>query len=355
MKFIPYSYSKEYINMKILPTMTINNVAESPAKTKNKKQLPKYNSVSFKKIDFDAARAIQNRIASSKGISMNVHGNVFVAECYEKVIAVFEKLFKKSYLPAFVGTKKFDNNACLGKYLYMDNSVNVNEDLDFSVFYDMDTLKENAKRNHNNIILPDWASTDHPAHPFVHEFSHAAHWHHLKERQGYSGAEHLWNGLVGTRIPNAIGRLIAKFKISKYAVGTKQNCDMWEFLAERMAKDICGGLTDNMWVPYKDIDVNYSDIFSRKWSYRYSSPQSYIDYFTQQVWDGDIEGAKRVGDRVEQYLAELEAERVPQTIQVAERVTEGVPLLGRITGFLSDISGRITDALDSKNKLRLNQ
>ena len=35
--------------MKILPTMTINNVAESPAKTKNKKQLPKYNSVSFKK------------------------------------------------------------------------------------------------------------------------------------------------------------------------------------------------------------------------------------------------------------------------------------------------------------------
>ena len=165
----------------------------------------------------------------------------------------------------------------------------------------------------------------------------------------------MWYGLAGTRIPNAIGRLIAKFKISKYAVGTKDNCDMWEFLAERMAKDICGGLTDNMWVPYKDIDVNYSDIFSRKWGYRYSSPQAYIDYFTQQVWDGDIEEAKRVGDRVEQYLAELEAERVPQTIRVAERVTEGVPLLDRITGFLSDVSERITDVLDSKNKLRLNQ
>lgn len=355
MKFIPYSYSKEYINMKILPTMTINNVAESPAKTKNKKQLPKYNSVSFKKIDFDAARAIQNRIASSKGISMNVHGNVFVAECYEKVIAVFEKLFKKSYLPAYLGTEKFTSNSCLGQYSEHQNSVNVNEDLDFSVFYDMDTLKESAKRNHNNIILPDWASSNHPAHPFVHEFSHAAHWHHLEERNGYGNAHKVWHGLEGTRIPNAIGRLIAKFKISEYAVGTKDKCDMCEFLAERMAKDICGGLTDNMWVPYKDIDVNYSDIFSRKWGYRYSKPQAYIDYFTQQVWEGDIDEAKRVGDRVEQYLAELEAERVPQTIQVAERETAGVPLLGKITGFLSDISERITDVLDSKNKLRLNQ
>lgn len=339
--------------MKILPT--VNNTTVSSVKTRNKtkKQYPQCDLVSFKRIDFDAARAIQNRIASSRGISMNVNGNAFVAECYEKVIEVFEKLFKKSYLPSFVGTAKFTSDSCFGQYSESYNSVNVNENLDYTVFEDMDTLKECAKKHHNNIILPNWASSNHPAHTFVHEFSHAAHWHHLEERNGYQNAQRVWYGLEGTRIPNAIGRLIAKFKISEYAVGTRDKCDMCEFLAERMAKDICGGLTDNLWVPYKDIDVNYSDIFNRKWDYRYSSPQSYIDYFTQQVWNGDIEEAKRTGDRVEQYLAELEAERVAPIVQRVAATTEKVPLLNRIGDFLVTVSENITDALDRKNKITI--
>ena len=345
-----------------------NQTAENPAKQKLERRFlaeltkPEADTVSFKRIDFDAAKTIQNRIAQQKGIEMNVHGNVFVAECYEKVINIFEKLFKKSYLPSYLGTEKFNKDNCLGQYNYTNNSINVNEDLDFTTFYDMDTLKKSAQKDHNNIILPNWASSNHPAHTFVHEFSHAAHWHHLKECQGYDNAEHLWFGLVGTRIPNAIGRLIAKFKISKYAVGTARNCDMCEFLAERMAKDICENITNEKWIPYKDIDVNskdidvnYSDIFNRKWNYRYSRPQSYIDYFTQQVWNGNIEEANRVGEIVEEYLAELEAERVPQTIQIAETITEGIPLLGRVTRFLSRVSENITDILDSKNKLKINQ
>ncbi len=96
-------------------------------------------------------------------------------------------------------------------------------------------------------------------------------------------------------------------------------------------------------------------LFLRKWNYRYSRPQSYIDYFTQQVWNGNIEEANRVGEIVEEYLAELEAERVPQTIQIAETITEGIPLLGRVTRFLSRVSENITDILDSKNKLKINQ
>ena len=134
------------------------------------------------------------------------------------------------------------------------------------------------------------------------------------------------------------------------------------YLLLNVTKDICKGITNEKWIPYKDIgvnskdiDVNYSDIFNRKWNYRYSRPLSYIDYFTQQVWNGNIEEANRVGEIVEEYLAELEAERVPQTIQIAETITEGIPLLGRVTRFLSRVSENITDILDSKNKLKINQ
>ena len=342
--------------MKILPTMT-NNGTAIPAQNKTKSKKPArtdMDSVSFKKIDFDAARIIENRIAQ-KGISANVHGNAFVAECYEKVIKLFEQLFKKSYLPAFVGTAKFTSDACLGAYSEQNNSVNVNENLDSSVYYDMNTLRNSAQKSHNNLLLPNWASSPHPAHPFVHEFSHAAHWHHLEERQGYHGAQSVWYGLEGTRIPSSIGRLIAKFKISKYAVGTKEKCDMCEFLAERMAKDICGGLTDSMWIKYKDIDVKYDDIFSRKWNYRYSSPQAYIDYFTQQIWPGDIDGAKRVGDDADRYLAELESQRVAPAVETTSSVLENVvPGGGLFAGFLRKVSEKITNKLDSQNKLKLN-
>ena len=184
--------------MKILPT--VNNTTVSSVKTRNKtkKQYPQCDSVSFKRIDFDAARAIQNRIASTKGISMNVNGNAFVAECYEKVIEVFEKLFKKSYLPSFVGTAKFTSDSCFGQY-----------------------------------------------------------------------------------------------------------------------------------------------------------SESYIDYFTQQVWNGDIDEAKRTGDLVERYLAELEAERVAPIVQRVAATTEKVPLLNRIGDFLVSVSENITDALDRKNKITI--
>lgn len=342
--------------MKILPTMTKHNAIAPLAQNKTNTHTTQkdINSVSFKRIDFAAAKIIENRIAQ-RGISANVNGNEFVAECYEKVIKLFEQLFKKSYLPAFVGTERLENNSYLGVYSEHCDSINVNKNLDTSVYYDMETLKESTKRAHNNLLLPNWASSAHPAHTFVHEFSHAAHWHHLEEKQGYNGAKRVWYGLEGTRIPTSIGRLIAKFKISQYAIGTKEKCDMCEFLAERMAKDVCAGLTDDMWVKYKDIDVKYDDIFNRKWNYRYSSPQSYIDYFTQQVWNGDIEGAKRVGDDANEYLAELESQKVAPAIEIASSVVETVIPGGFLLSKLfKNISENITNKLDDRNKLKLN-
>ena len=81
--------------------------------------------------------------------------------------------------------------------------------------------------------------------------------------------------------------------------------------------------------------------------------ESYIDYFTQQVWNGDIDEAKRTGDLVERYLAELEAERVAPIVQRVAATTEKVPLLNRIGDFLVSVSENITDALDRKNKITI--
>ena len=100
-------------------------------------------------------------------------------------------------------------------------------------------------------------------------------------------------------------------------------------------------------------DVDYSSIFSRKWNYRYSSPQSYIDYFTQQVWNGDLDEAKRVGDKVEQYLTELDAEPVPDVIANVVGVAHslGVPLFNDIADGVSNFFEKLTDKLDRRNKI----
>jgi len=124
-----------------------------------------------------------------------------------------------------------------------------------------------------------------------------------------------------------------------------------------MTKDICTNLvSDELWLTYlKNSDVDYSDIFSRKWNYRYSSPQSYIDYFTQQVWNGDIEGAERVGEDAGLYLARLEAQTVPQTVLRVEKMTQEVPILESITKGISSLFTIFTQQRDKKNDLMLHK
>lgn len=303
-------------------------------------------NVKFGSYNPNAARKIEQEIARN-GIKCNMKGNDFLAECCNKTINVFQKLFKHSYLPSKLSYTEMSKStyATFDKY---SNEVSLNRSHDYGCFYNMENLKKEAKKLYNP-ILPGWTSSNHPAHIFVHEFSHAAHWNHLKERHGKSNAIKVMEGLHYTPVPTAIGRLITKFKLSKYAA----NGNMKEFLAERMTKDICDGLTDEYWVTYKNIDVDYSNIFSKKWNYRYSSPQSYIDYFTQQVWDGDIDGAKRVGEDATQYLKKLEATNAPIAVIITEKATEGVPLLGKITRAIGGAFERFTERADKRNKLKV--
>lgn len=303
------------------------------------------NDVSFKTYNPFAANRIERELAK-KGIQCHTAGNDFVAECFQKTVAVFEKLFGKNYLPTKLDFSKLEKNV-YGTYLNISNKVTLNNDYNYGCFYNLNNLKAEAKKNYNP-ILPSNSSSGHPAHIFVHEFSHAAHWNHLEQRNGYYKASKVWSGLDGTSVPTSIGKLIAKFKLSRYAVESK---DMCEFLAERMSQDICEGLSDNAWILCKDVDVDYSNIFRKNWNYRYTTPQSYLDYFTQQVWDGDIDEAKRTGDMVEEYLSELDAEKVHPAIAVQQES----PLFSGIANIFAKISEHITDYLDDNNKLKLNR
>lgn len=334
------------------------------------------NTVSFGTYNPVVARKIQ-RALIQKGIECDSKGNDFVAECYKKTVDVFEKLFKKSYLPSKLSFETLDSST-YGVYINRSNQVILNEYRNYECYYNMENLTKEAQKNHRT-FLPSWSSTDHPAHTFVHEFAHAAHWNHLEQRNGYNNAIRVWHGLEGTTVPTAIGKLITKFKLGKYAVEAN---DMCEFLAERITKDICSGLSRNNWILLENVDVDYSNIFSKKWNYRYSSPQSYIDYFTQQVWNGHIDEANKVGSDAAAYLAEIEAKEYPPfidkidpparysnptrlqvvttdgrtvTIDDCEATQSRTPSLfsDLFGGFLRGTSSRITRTLDERNKIAL--
>lgn len=310
----------------------------------------------FKTYNPSRARAIEAEL-SRNGISSFFRGNDFVADCVKKTTEVFEKLFGKSALPECILYDPLSPPA-QANYSNLSNKVTINSNLDGDCYYDLESLIKQMK-SETSIIMPSWSSSAHPAHIFVHEYSHSAHWHHLKDRNGYNDADRVWLSLRETRVPTAIGRLITRFKISNYAVEGKS---MNEFMAERMSKDICNGLTINSWTPYTSIDVGYSDIFNRKWNYRYSSPQSYIDYFTQQVWNGDIEEAKNAGKMAAAYLAELDAQPVPVTVtkintKLAE-IEETAPspistIAEKISNKLNSFFTGFTKKMDDKNKLTL--
>lgn len=324
-----------------------NGVKQNPVVSKD---LPA-DTVSFRNYNPAGARRIEQELAR-KGISCDFKNNEFVGECVQKVVKVFEDLFGRSWLPERVSMETINKKRLLAAYTNLDNKVYINQLYNDRCYKDMKNLRKSARGGFGYYIFPDSSSSLHPAHTFVHEFSHCAHWHHLKDRNGFSNAWDTWKGLKGVVVPTAIGRLITRYKLSDYAI---DGDDMCEFMAERMSQDICNSLTDNLWVKYKHVDVDYHNIFSRKWNYRYSSPQSYIDYFTQQVWNGDIDGANNVGDDAARYLAEIESERVAPIAQTIENITENIPILGGFGRFISGLSRNLTDSLNEKNKIQLHE
>ncbi len=261
---------------------------------------------------------------------------------------ISEKL-GKDFLPESVNYAQLDNPT-YGSYLYTSDRITFNSAQ--PCFQDLTSLQKQIKK-HQHWYKPNDFSTNHPLHFIVHEFAHAAHWHHMEKRNGRNMAEANWIGLIGQKIPDAIGRLIVRFKLSDYAVDKH---DMAEFMAERMTKDICKDWNKkDIYSPPKNIDLNYADIFDRKWEYRYSYPQSYVDYFTQQVWNGDLEGAIRAGELAEIYLQKIEALQTAPWVQRFADWAEGKFWLEDIAEDLVEINESITSFLDSKNQIKINK
>ena len=302
--------------------------------TTEHKRVSKHNNT------FKSAASVSKEMAKM-GISTNFRNNDFFAECAKKVVELFNNLFGKYALPKRISYEPL-GKGIYGSYYPMLREIEFNSNE--SGMYSQEGLKRLAKEGHH-FLLPDDFSTTHPAATHVHEFSHCA--HHANLDRNHSNGALIMDKLRHTQVPTAIGKLITKFKLGNYALDKAGG--MNEFMAERMSQDICNGILDYSWSKFKDIDVNYSNIFGRKWSYRYSSPQAYLDYYTQQVWNGNIEEAKKAAGKIETYLAELEASKVPNVVaELAGKETSKKSFFGSL---ITSLSEAFTEKLDERNKL----
>ncbi len=265
--------------------MRINSITKT-TQVANKQQHLKHNSIyhSFiyndnsplkrtTNVTFQASSAEIEQLLARKGITCDFAGNSFVAECVNRTVNLFENLFGKSSLPSEVNYRYIGSPDVEGiaQYWATYNRVDINSA--DSCFNNKSSL-QNAMIKHKRVIgMPAWLSTSHYLHPIVHEFGHGAHFNNIESR----GNDYTWSWMTD-KIPNAVGKLITKFKLSSYA-----NYNLKEFMAERISKDVCKNLNYNDCYIGDKKDIDYSNIFSRKWNCRYSTPQAYLDYYTQQI------------------------------------------------------------------------
>ncbi len=130
-----------------------------------------------------------------------------------------------------------------------------------------------------------------------------------------------------------------------------------EFLAfsKKFGKDnnTCKNLnSQDMYIGNRK-NLDYAKIFSNKWQYRYSSPQSYLDYYTQQVWNGDIEEAKNIAGEIEIYLKEIEAKEVLPVVQTVKEKVPKKSFWAQLADGLYNLNKSFTNNLDARNRLHM--
>lgn len=248
-------------------------------------------------VQFKASAYEIERALARKGVNCDFAGNNFIAECVSKTISIFEDLFGRSSLPHEINFKHLGSpeREGLAQYCATYHSVDINASS--NCFRNKYSLQNTMSKHKRVLGMPAGLSTSHYLHPIVHEFGHGAHFKNIESR----GNEYAWGWMSDKILPNAVSRLIAKFKLSEYA-----NYNLKEFMAERISKDICKNLNCNDYFIGNRKNLDYSNIFYNKWNCRYSTPQAYLDYYTQQIWNGDMSGADNVADAIGGYLTELE-------------------------------------------------
>ena len=272
--------------------------------------------------------------------------NSFVADCVNTTTELFHDLFGQNSLPKIVEYKSFkddmfDSDSVLGmhqRFCGGDNGVFFNSDK--KCFKTKNKLKFNSLSEK----LVWWAPTGNYLQTFVHEFAHSAHFKHLRSR----GNEDVLDELRETRIPTALGRFITKCSLGRYSA-----TNMNEFMAERITKDICKNLDSNDKYEGYRSDLDYEKIFSNKWSYRYTTPQSYLDYYTQQVWNGDIDKANEIVDDMEHYLKKIETVEVHPLLSAVKVPAQKESVLSKLFNKMVEFNKALTNNLDKSNELHL--
>ena len=284
------------------------------------------------------------------GLTCEFNDSALVGRCIEKTTKLFKQVFDQKALPktvAFVPLAGLE----YGKYDHAEDSVSINSTL--PCFKSEEELRKKTEGAKRIFFLPNRASSTHYLAPFIHQFGHCAHAHHLKE----NGNTLSYSILSRMKVPNAIGRLITRFKLGDIAA---ENMD--DFMAERIVKDMGKNFDHDAMYDEKFIgdknNLKYDDIFQRKWNCRYISPQSYIDYYTQQVWNGNIEGAKDVVKDIESLL-DAYAQGKVLYVKEEERLVAAAELKRKsLIGVLDYVFGSIFETpkiVDRFNELKIPQ
>lgn len=310
----------------------------------------KFNSsvnLSFKNLI--KAMHYERKMSKELGVKSSFGVNSFVAESVWKTAKIFEQLFGQKSLPNSVDFTSFLKKFSYGKStlgLHINHSIYPEDEVYFNSDCKHFKNKNRLKFNELTEKMLWWQPTGHYLQAFVHEFAHSAHFKHLCS--GNNGS--VMSKLNDTIIPTVWGRFIAKFNLGRYSA-----TNMNEFMAERITKDICKNLNNECkYIGYRS-DVDYENIFQKRWKYRYTSPQSYLDYYTQQVWNGDIDGADKVTNDMIEYLKKIETplEVHPTVEAIAEKTKES--FLEKLARGLKILNKSFTFELDRRNDLRIGE
>lgn len=319
-------------------------------------------------------QTIEKRLLEKYGMYCSFTDNEFVAESVETVAQIFAELFGRNSVPSYVKFKSFKK---LLPSMKTDDVLGLwrRESCGDVVYFNSDNDLYNAKSkmafNERIEKIMGTLASGHYLAPFVHEFAHAAHYAHLRK----VGNDDMMEKFLSIKIPNALGQVLAVFKTGLYSLN-----NMSEYMAERITKDVCDNLNENNEYTSNSLKVKYDDMYSRNWRYRYTCPQSYLDYFAQQVWNGDMSDRLDSDTIIEYYLNEKnmanlsQEERhklldemfkdlhegqvhpIAQKIADLYRTDENPSLIERIGNEIShtaeNIGRKVTRYLDSKNKFK---
>lgn len=252
-----------------------------------------------------------NRIEAEladKGISADFGGVPTVAMCCKKVVEImehygFELPSKFSFEPL--------KHRTLGTYSSYQDKVCINSNMkEFQ-----DVVKQNRLEERQGSYHP---ITGHFLQTYLHEFSHAAHFHNLCNKLGYNRANNVFWGYLSEHSPsdvvvgplNAFVKSFFKNNFMRNMVnkvipptnGLYAKTDLSEYMAEKNARWIAKDLGDNLTLGYnsnlplcESPDWNLAEELLNNptsildFSYCKDTIKQTLEFFDRDIWNGEVD------------------------------------------------------------------